>query len=88
MVPGNGAYNGLRAKLLAALASHQRGQHPTEWNQLGAFINQLQAQRGSGIDAATADRLIAYAYSQPSAKERKEVLDELKAMLAGYLLRL
>jgi hypothetical protein len=61
LVPGTGAYNGGRAKLQAALAAHHRGQHATEGNQLGAFVNQIQAQRGRGIDAATADRFIAWA---------------------------
>ncbi|HKZ75159.1 MAG TPA: hypothetical protein VJ259_00700, partial [Actinomycetota bacterium] len=54
-------YEGLRDKLEAALRSHNRGQHAVEHNQLSAFINQLMAQRGNGIDAATADRFIAYA---------------------------
>ncbi len=40
------------------------------------------------IAAEVGDRLIDYAYRQPSAKERKIVLDELKEMLAKYLLRL
>lgn len=40
------------------------------------------------IAAETGDRLIAYAYSQPTLKERKEVLTELKDMLAQYLIRL
>jgi AcrR family transcriptional regulator len=40
------------------------------------------------IAAEVGDRLIAYAYSQPSAHGRKQVIDELKEMLAKYLLRL
>jgi AcrR family transcriptional regulator len=40
------------------------------------------------IAAEVGDRLIDYAYRQPSVKERKVVLDELKEMLANYLLRL
>jgi AcrR family transcriptional regulator len=40
------------------------------------------------IAAEVGDRLIDYAYRQPSVKERKVVLDELKEMLAKYLLRL
>jgi AcrR family transcriptional regulator len=40
------------------------------------------------IAAEVGDRLIDYAYRQPSARERKVVLDELKEMLAKYLLRL
>lgn len=40
------------------------------------------------IAAEVGDRLIAYAYSQPGAPERKEALDELKDLLARYLLHL
>ena len=61
LISGPGAYNGLRAKLLAANESHNRGKHPTEWNQLAAFINQLSAQQGKGIDGPTATRFIGYA---------------------------
>ena len=53
--------NSLGAKTDAALRSHQREQHATEWNQLGAFINELEAQRGKSIDPVTADRFIAFA---------------------------
>ena len=61
LVPDTKTYNGGRDKLLAALESHNRGQHATEWNQLAAFISLLQAQRGQGVQAATADRFIAWA---------------------------
>ena len=61
LIPNNGAYNGLRAKLEAAQSAHLRGDHPTEWNILGAFINQATAKSGNGMDAATATRLIAFA---------------------------
>jgi hypothetical protein len=61
LITNNGAYNGLRATLGAATDSHDRGKHPVEWNQLGAFINQLQAKDGNGVDPATAKRLIGYA---------------------------
>ncbi|MEP7353978.1 MAG: TetR/AcrR family transcriptional regulator [Acidobacteriota bacterium] len=47
-----------------------------------------QLQLKIRIAAEVGDRLIAYAYSQPTAKDRKEVLDELKEMLGRYLLRL
>ena len=40
------------------------------------------------LAAEVGDRLIAYAYSQPTMKEREQVLGELKEMLAKYLLRL
>jgi len=52
--------NALKAKARAALAAHNRGQHATEHNILRALVNQLEAKRGMGVDAATADRLIAY----------------------------
>jgi AcrR family transcriptional regulator len=45
-------------------------------------------QRRIRIAAEVGDRLIAYAFVQPTAKERSEVLDELKELLAGYLLRI
>ncbi len=40
------------------------------------------------IAAEVGDRLIAYAYSQPGERERKEALDELKELLARYLLHI
>ena len=40
------------------------------------------------IAAETGDRLIAFAYSQPTPEARAEVIAELKVMLARYLLRL
>jgi len=61
LVPNVQVYNGLRDSLVAANQSHAKGKHPTEWNQLGAFVNQLLGQRGKGIDTATADRFIGYA---------------------------
>ena len=54
-------YAGLRDKVTQALKKHQAGQHAVEANALGAFVDQLLAQRGKGIDAAMADRLIASA---------------------------
>jgi hypothetical protein len=61
LVPDVQVYNGLRNSLVAANQSHAKGKHPTEWNQLQAFINQLLGQTGKGIDAATATRFIGYA---------------------------
>ena len=52
-------YAGLRDKLVQALKKHDAGQHAVEANALGAFVDQLLAQRGKGIDAAMADLLIA-----------------------------
>jgi AcrR family transcriptional regulator len=37
------------------------------------------------IVSETGDRLIAYAYEQPSEAERAQVIAELKRLLAGYL---
>jgi FIMAH domain len=54
-------YAGLRDKLTQALKKHEAGQHAVEANVLGAFVDQLLAQRGKGIDAAMADLLIASA---------------------------
>lgn len=52
---------GLRDKLLAAVSAHDRGAHAAEWNQLEAFVSQLEVQAGQGVDAPTSRRLIAYA---------------------------
>lgn len=58
------------------------------------LVRKFGIQPGKGlklrirIAAEAGDRLIDYAYRQPSPKERKVVLDELKEMLARYLLRL
>jgi hypothetical protein len=38
-----------------------RGQCGAGFNNLGALINELQAQRGKGIDEVIADRFIAFA---------------------------
>lgn len=61
LVPDAKVYKGLRDKLVAAQAAHLREQHATEWHQLEAFVSQLEAQAGQGIDRATALRFIAYA---------------------------
>jgi AcrR family transcriptional regulator len=64
----------------------------------GGILQSLLAKRPSSelsktlrlrlrIAAETGDRLIAYAYSQPTPQARTEVLNELKTMLANYLLR-
>jgi hypothetical protein len=56
-----GTQNSLDSKLQAALASFTQGDTTAAKNQLGAFINQVSAQRGTKIDAGLADALIAYA---------------------------
>jgi hypothetical protein len=44
-----------------AIKAHDRGQHAVEANMLGAWINELEAQRGKSIDVPTANRFIAFA---------------------------
>jgi hypothetical protein len=61
LLTGRGIFNSLSYKLAAALAARDRGQIETEHNIMRAFINELQAQRGRKVDAATADRFIAFA---------------------------
>lgn len=56
-----GQENSLEAKLRSALASVQRGNENSASGQLGAFINEVQAQRGKKIPSADADALIASA---------------------------
>lgn len=58
LVTSAGACNGLRATLRAAVAAHGRGaHHPTEVNQLGAAVNQVDAKSGNGIEPVFAARL-------------------------------
>lgn len=45
-------------------------------------------QRKIRIAAEVGDRLIAYAYSRPTVRERSEVIAELKDLLGKYLLSL
>jgi hypothetical protein len=61
LIDKEGIYNSLKAKVEAALRAHERGQHHVEHNVLGAFVNELEAQRGKAVDLATANRFIAYA---------------------------
>jgi hypothetical protein len=61
LIRNGGIANSLISKLRAAERMHARGQHSTEHNVLQAFVNELQAQRGKGVDATIADRLIAFA---------------------------
>ena len=51
----------LGAKVNAAAASINRGNHRSVCGQLQAFINQVEAQSGHAIDTATATMLVAYA---------------------------
>jgi hypothetical protein len=55
----HGTQNSLDSKLQAAVKSFNGGNTKAGANQLGAFINEVSAQRGKKIDAALADALIA-----------------------------
>ena len=57
----HGTENSLVSKLQAAIDSLDRGQENAAANQLSAFINQVEAQRGKKISDAEADALIAAA---------------------------
>ena len=60
-IRNQGLASSLQAKLRAASAAAARGQCHTEQNVLNAFLNQMEAQRGQGVEAEVADRLMAYA---------------------------
>lgn len=53
--------NSLLDTLRIADRQHRRGQHPTEWNALEAFVSQVMAQSGKSVDSSLATRLIAFA---------------------------
>jgi hypothetical protein len=53
--------NALLVKVEHAARKHDDGDHAVEQNMLGAWINQLEAQRGKKVDVATANRFIAFA---------------------------
>ena len=57
----HGLENSLVVKLNAAEAALNRGKAETASNQLKAFMNQVQAQRGKKIPASDADALLAAA---------------------------
>jgi sugar lactone lactonase YvrE len=57
----DGIKNALTSKLQNALASLARGNGTAAKNQLGAFINQVEAQRGKKLSAEVADCLIEQA---------------------------
>ena len=56
-----GVENSLVSKLENAIDSMERGQYNAAANQLNAFINQVEAQRGKKITEEQADELIAAA---------------------------
>jgi hypothetical protein len=59
--PPPGLYVSLRSELTAAKAKHDEGRHDVEAEIIKAFANDLEAQRGKGVDNRTATRFIAYA---------------------------
>jgi hypothetical protein len=61
LITKKGICNSMEAKLGNAVARHDSGNHLAEGNILGAWINELLAQRGKSVDPATADRFIAFA---------------------------
>lgn len=61
LIDGAGIANSLRAKIRQVNDLHRRGHHGAEANVLQAFINELLALRGNKVDAATADRFVAFA---------------------------
>jgi hypothetical protein len=54
-----GLASSLRAKLLAAKAALDRGQHKTTLNILNATVNEIEAQSGKAIAPDTAERWIS-----------------------------
>ena len=61
LIDKQGTCKALSTMLGHAIDKHAGGRHDVEHNQLGAFVNQVEAQRGKSIDVATANRLIAFA---------------------------
>ena len=60
-IKNRGLFNALMATLVAADRAKTSGKVQAELYSLDAFADQLEAQRGSGVDAVTANRFIAYA---------------------------
>jgi hypothetical protein len=58
-IKNSGEANSLLAKLNAAASARARGDCKTAANNYQAFINELQAQTGKGVDAAAAAIMIA-----------------------------
>jgi hypothetical protein len=59
MIKNKGEANSLTVKLNAAASSRARGDCKTAANNYNAFINELNAQRGKGVDANAAQIMIA-----------------------------
>lgn len=60
LVSDPAVFDGLMDKLEAADEAHDSGRKVAELNILAAFVNELLAQRGKGIDRDRADQLILY----------------------------
>jgi hypothetical protein len=60
-VSNQGIANALAAKVTNAVADYDPGHYSAAKGILGAFINQVQAQRGKFITDAAADQLLEYA---------------------------
>ena len=58
-IRNNGLANSLLSKLVAAAAARARGDCATAGNIYSAFINELHAQSGKGVDATAAAIMIA-----------------------------
>ncbi|MDA8345406.1 MAG: hypothetical protein M0Z66_07970 [Thermaerobacter sp.] len=54
LITDRGLAGGLTAKLQAAASSQSRGDQSAAANELGAFVNEVNAQTGKGIASAAA----------------------------------
>lgn len=61
LITKSGVCTAMKQVLGQAVAKHASGDHPVEHNLLEGWIEDLEGQRGKAVDAATADRFIAYA---------------------------
>jgi hypothetical protein len=59
-ITSSGTYNGLVSSVDAAVKSHGKGKHDTEWNQLLSARNILVQDAPAKVDQATATRFIGY----------------------------
>lgn len=53
----DGVARSLDAELISAAAAFERGNDGAACNKLGAFVNELEAQRSGHVDTAAYDRL-------------------------------
>lgn len=85
LITSEGVHNSMRAKVEAALKSHNEGRHATEWKQLNALANELSAQSGQFIDEETAQRFIAFVYDLINSQEAGSMSTGVEAILEGGL---